>query len=56
MAMALCQFLVALAAILPASLAQYSVSGSPGNVSAVLDGFVSYSIEFVFFPDYAGKL
>lgn len=33
-----------------------SVSAAPENASdPILEGFVSYSIEFAFFPDYAGN-
>jgi hypothetical protein len=42
----------------PLALAQpqYSViTGTPVEGNQVLDGFVSYSIEFSSFPDFAGK-
>jgi len=42
-------------AALPAVLADYSVPPAP-TATPVLDGFVSYSIEFSSFPDFAGEI
>lgn len=49
-------FLLRLASLagVPAVLGQYVVPASPGNTNPVLDGFVSFSIEFSSFPDFAG--
>lgn len=33
-----------------------SINAEDTNIGAPLDGFVSYSIEFSSFPDYAGML
>lgn len=35
--------------------AQYAINPTGTNASQPFDGFVSYSIEFSSFPDFAGK-
>lgn len=42
-------------AVLGLTSAQITVKSSIGGGNEVFDGYVSYSIEFSSFPDFAGK-